>query len=94
MKSYSDMRNLINHLLLAVIFAAAINIPVIATDWDVVKTPLKWTESGIDIILKDELVLDHLMPHIHIIHSEVVQRKKSKPVTNMLVNFKRFIFAP
>ncbi|MBK7173928.1 MAG: response regulator [Bacteroidales bacterium] len=48
----------------------------------------------IDIILKDELVLDHLMPHIHIIHSEVVQRKKSRPVTNMLVNFKRFIFAP
>jgi DNA-binding NarL/FixJ family response regulator len=48
----------------------------------------------IDVIMKDDLVLDHIMPHIHNIHSEVVQRKKSRPVTNMLVNFKRFIFAP
>ena len=49
------MRNLLNHFLLAVTFTAAINTPILATDWDIVKTPLKWTENGIDIILKDQL---------------------------------------
>ena len=49
------MRNLLNHFLLVVTFTVAINTPILATDWDIVKTPLKWTENGIDIILKDQL---------------------------------------
>jgi hypothetical protein len=49
------MQNLLNHFLLAVTFTFAINTPILATDWDVVKTPLKWTNNGIDIILKDQL---------------------------------------
>ena len=49
------MRNFLNHFLLTVTFIAAINTPILATDWDVVKTPLKWTNNGMDIILKDQL---------------------------------------
>jgi len=51
-------------------------------------------ESAMDIITKDEQIFENLMPHVHRIHTEVVHHKRSRPVTNMLVNFKRFIFAP
>jgi len=48
----------------------------------------------LEIIPKDESALERLMPHIHIVHSEVVNWKKARPVSNLLVNLKRFIFAP
>jgi DNA-binding NarL/FixJ family response regulator len=50
--------------------------------------------SVLDVIIKDDKVFENLMPHIHIVHSEVVNMKKAKPVTNLLVSLKRFIFAP
>jgi hypothetical protein len=49
------MQKLLNHFLFTVTFTFAINTPLLATKWDVVKTPLKWTDNGIDIILKDQL---------------------------------------
>jgi hypothetical protein len=49
------MKNFLNHSLLIVGLLVAINSSTLATEWDVVKTPLKWTNSGIDIILKDQL---------------------------------------
>jgi DNA-binding NarL/FixJ family response regulator len=51
-------------------------------------------EAVLDIILKDDMVFEHLLPHIQRIQADVIQRKRSRPVTNLLVNFKRFIFAP
>lgn len=48
----------------------------------------------IDIIVKDELIFDRLMPHVRIIHSELINSRKNRPVSNLLVSFKRFIFAP
>jgi DNA-binding NtrC family response regulator len=48
----------------------------------------------IDIIIKDDQVFERMMPHIHIIHSESIQKKKSRPVNNLLMSLKRFIFAP
>jgi len=41
------MQNLLNHFLLTVTFIAAIKTPTLATDWDVVKTPIKWTNNGL-----------------------------------------------
>jgi DNA-binding NarL/FixJ family response regulator len=47
-----------------------------------------------DIIMKDDMVFEHLLPHIEKTQTEVLLKKRSRPVSNMLVNFKRFIFAP
>src|SRR4030042_601701 len=49
------MQKLLNHFLLSFTFTVAINTSILATDWDIVKTPLKWTNNGIDIIMKDQL---------------------------------------
>src|SRR4030043_1395283 len=49
------MQYLLNHFLLSFTFTVAINTSILATGWDVVKTPLKWTYNGIDIIMKDQL---------------------------------------
>jgi len=48
----------------------------------------------IDIIPKDDQIFERMMPYIHIIHSESIQKKRSRPVNNLLLTFKRFIFAP
>lgn len=47
-----------------------------------------------DIIMKDDMVFEHLLPHIEKIQAEVLLKRRSRPVSNLLVNFKRFIFAP
>jgi hypothetical protein len=44
-----------NRYLLALTLTIAVITPISATDWDVVKTPLKWTDKGIEIILEDQL---------------------------------------
>jgi len=51
-------------------------------------------DAVLDIILKDDMVFEHLLPYIEKIQVEVLHKKKSRPVSNLLVNFKRFIFAP
>ncbi len=51
-------------------------------------------EAVLDIIMKDDMVFEHLLPHIEKIQVDVLLKKKSRPVSNLLVNFKRFIFAP
>lgn len=50
--------------------------------------------SILDVIIKDDLVFERIMPHIRIIHSELIQHRKSRPVNNLLMSLKRFIFAP
>ena len=51
-------------------------------------------EAILDNIIKDDMVFEHLLPHIEKIQSEVIHKRRSHPVNNLLVNFKRFIFAP
>lgn len=51
-------------------------------------------DAVLDIIMKDDMVFEHLLPHIEKIQVDVLLKKKSRPVSNLLVNFKRFIFAP
>jgi DNA-binding NarL/FixJ family response regulator len=48
----------------------------------------------LEVIQKDDRVFEKLMPQVRFVHSEVISRKKAKPVTSLLLNLKRFIFAP
>ena len=51
-------------------------------------------EAILDNITKDEMVFEHLLPHIEKIQTEFIHKRRSHPVNNLFANFKRFIFAP
>ncbi|NVO19559.1 MAG: response regulator [Bacteroidetes bacterium] len=51
-------------------------------------------DAVLDVIMKDEMVYEHLLPFVEQIQKDVIQKRRNRPVTNLLVNFKRFILAP
>ena len=59
-----------------------------------IHSPKEVNDCLLDVVARDNQVIDHLMPHIHYIHSELNHSRKNRPVNSLLVNLKRFIFAP